>query len=183
MLTAYAPPTCPNDADGVVAVVLIEGGLGHGRFNTIQLPMEFAWGAQLHRRSGFSAGNYTLTVTDFQGCMGIHQFNVEEPPAITVQLAVEDVSCFGFSDGSAAVTGVQNAVGAVNFQWNTNETTPMIDSLPLGNYSMTVTDSKGCTAVALTNVQQPEPLVLSFDVQPLVCASDSNAIVNTAIRN
>ncbi|MBK6994596.1 MAG: gliding motility-associated C-terminal domain-containing protein [Lewinellaceae bacterium] len=181
VLTAYAPPTCPNDADGVVAVVLIEGGLGMGDSTQYNYQWSLPGAPNSTVASGFSAGNYTLTVTDFQGCMGIHQFNVEEPPAITVQLAVEDVSCFGFSDGSAAVTGVQNAVGAVNFQWNTNETTPSIDSLPSGNYSVTATDSKGCTAVVLTNVQQPEPLVLSFDVQPLVCASDSNAIVNTSV--
>jgi len=181
VLTAYAPPTCPNDANAVVAVVLIEGGLGMGDSTQYNYQWSLPGAPNSTVASGFSAGNYTLTVTDFQGCMGIHQFMVDGPPEITFQLAVEDVSCFGFSDGSVSVTGVQNAVGAVNFQWNTNETTQLIDSLSSGNYSVTATDSKGCTAVTLANVQQPESLVLLFDVQPLVCASDSNAIVSTSV--
>ena len=181
VLTAYAAPTCAGDSDGVVAVVLIEGGLGMGDSTLYNYQWSLPGAPNSTVASGFSAGNYTLTVTDFQGCFWVHQFNVEGPPALAIQLAIENVSCFGFSDGSISVAGVQNAVGAVNFQWNNNETTQLIDSLPLGNYNVTTTDSKGCTAVAVTSVQQPEPLMLSFDIQPLACALDSSASVTPLV--
>ncbi|MBC7774807.1 MAG: proprotein convertase P-domain-containing protein [Phycisphaerae bacterium] len=181
VLTAYSLPTCSGYSNGVVAVVLIEGGLGMGDSTQYNYQWSLPGAPNLTVVAGFTAGNYTLTVTDDQGCMKIHDFDVVAPLPVILQLAVEDVSCFGFADGAVSVSGVQNAVGAVNYQWNNNDSTPLNDSLPMGNYRVTATDSKGCTASAVASVQQPEPLGLAFQIQPLICSTDSNAIVTATV--
>jgi gliding motility-associated-like protein len=181
LLTAYAPPTCAGYADGVVAVVLIEGGLGMGDSTQYNYQWSLAGAPNATIVSGFSAGNYALTVTDFQGCSAVLNSEIKAPLAVSIQLSEQNVSCFGFLDGAVSVTSIQNAIGAVNFLWNNNETTQQIDSLPMGNYRVTATDSKGCTAVAATSVQQPEMLQLSFQTEPLICSSDSNAAVTATV--
>ncbi len=181
VLTAYSPPTCEGYFDGLVAVVLIEGGLGMGDSTQYNYQWSLPGAPNSTVVAGFSAGNYTLTVTDFQGCVKIHPFVVVSPSPVILQLTVDDVSCYGLADGTVSVTGVQNAVGAVSYQWNSNETTPVNDSLPIGSYRVTVTDSKGCTASAVATVQQPEPLDLVFQIQPLTCSTDSNAVVTATV--
>ncbi len=178
---AYSPPTCAGDADGIVGIVLLEGGLGMGDSTQYNYLWSLPGTPNATLVSGFAAGNYNLSVTDLQGCSGILHFDVIGPLPVSLQLSSEDVSCYGFADGIASVLGVQNAVGAVSFLWSNNETTQQIDSLPLGQYRVTATDSKGCTAVAVANVQQPEPLSLTLQSQPLICAGDSNAVLTALV--
>lgn len=178
---AYAPPTCHGFDDGIVGIVLIEGGLGMGDSLLYNYQWSLPGAPNATLVSGFAAGDYSLTVTDFQGCTGELDFEVVAPPPVTLNLEQENVSCLGFSDGSAMVSSIQNAVGAVNFTWSNNETTQQIDSLPVGNYRLTATDSKGCTAVAMVDIQQPEALELNFKVQPLICAGDSNASIEALV--
>ena len=181
VLTAYAPPTCAGYNDGIVAVVRIEGGLGMGDSTQYNYQWSLPGAPNSTVAGGFSNGSYSLTVTDFQGCTAILQFDVLAPPALEIQLEVENVSCFGLADGEVSVLSVQNAIGAVTYLWSNAETTQNIDSLLLGNYSLTATDSKGCTAVAFADVQQPESLALSFRSQPLICSGDSNAVITTTV--
>jgi len=181
LLTAYAPPTCADYDNGIVAIVLIEGGLGMGDSTLYNYQWSLPGAPNATVAAGFSGGNYTLTVTDLQGCTGVINFEVKAPPAVALQLTETEVTCFGFSDGSVRVSSAQNAVGAVTYLWSNGETTALNDSLSIGNYQVTATDSKGCTAIAFTAIQQPEPLKLSLQSQPLICANDSNAVLNTTV--
>ena len=181
VLTAYSSPTCAGYADGVVALVLIEGGLGMGDSTQYNYQWSLPGAPNATVVSGFSAGVYALTVTDFQGCTKVLNSKIKPPLAVTLQLSEQNVSCFGFSDGSVSITSIQNAIGAVNLLWNNSQTTQQIDNLSAGNYRVTVTDSKGCTAVAATTVQQPDVLQLSFQTEPLICSSDSNAVVIASV--
>lgn len=174
---AYAPPTCAGYADGVVGVVLIEGGLGMGDSTQYHYMWSLPGAPDLTLVSGFPAGSYTLVVTDFQGCSGSEEFEVVAPPAIALQMAFEDVSCYGFTDGMATVATVTNAVGTVNYLWSNNETMSLADSLAVGNYRVTVSDSKGCTAIGTGVISEPDPLALQFEVTALVCSGDSNASI------
>ncbi len=181
MKVAYARPTCAGYHDGIVSVVQIEGGLGMGDSTQYNYTWSLPGSGHFTMVSGFSAGNYTLEVTDLQGCMGILHFDVQDPAAVTMQLTKQDVSCYGFSDGEAAVAGIQNAVGAVQYHWSNNGSSQQIDNLPSGNYSVTATDAKGCTAVGSTTLLQPDSLELSFQLQPLVCSEDSNAVITATV--
>ncbi|MEL7159408.1 MAG: hypothetical protein AAFN92_01515, partial [Bacteroidota bacterium] len=50
-------------------------------------------------RNGLAAGDYTITARDADGCTGIFQISVEEPPAIILAVDELDISCFGSDDG------------------------------------------------------------------------------------
>jgi gliding motility-associated-like protein len=178
---AYAPPTCAGYSDGIVGVVLIEGGLGMGDSTQYTYQWSLPGTPDATLVSGFAAGSYTLVVTDFQGCTGSVDFDVIEPPAIVLQTASENISCYGQSDGMAGITAVANATGVVNYVWNNNQTTAMINSLPPGNYIVTVTDAEGCTATASALITEPDPLTLVFTVDALVCSGDSNAAISVVI--
>lgn len=178
---AYGPPTCAGYADGIVGVVLLEGGLGMGDTTQYQYQWSLPGAPDATLVYGFSNGSYGLTVTDLQGCTGAISFDVIAPPPVTLQTEKRDITCFGLTDGEARVQSVQNAVGAVTYSWSNQESTALVDSLGAGNYTVTVEDSKGCTASASVSLSEPTVLTLQFDVENLVCAGDSIAEVSAVV--
>ncbi|MCR9290167.1 MAG: T9SS type A sorting domain-containing protein [Bacteroidetes bacterium] len=53
-----------------------------------------------------------------------------------------DASCFGESDGSATITGIDGD-GNYSYLWNTGSTNATLVNLPVGTYTATVTDGLG----------------------------------------
>lgn len=92
------------------------------------------------------AGSYTLTVTDGNSCTASSSFTVNEPTAIsTAMSATPD------STSSSVGTATVNASGGTppySYSWNTNpaQTTATATGLPVGTYTVVVTDSNGCTS-------------------------------------
>ncbi|HIG33090.1 MAG TPA: hypothetical protein EYQ09_06635, partial [Flavobacteriales bacterium] len=54
--------------------------------------------------SGLSAGNYTIDITDGNGCTITDSVTITEPPAISTTTSQNNISCFGYSDGSISLT-------------------------------------------------------------------------------
>ena len=50
-----------------------------------------------------------------------------------------------FADDGAAYLDVSNGVGTLTYQWSTEDSTQSVDSLSVGDYSVTVTDALGCS--------------------------------------
>ena len=115
--------------------------------------------------SGLAAGQYIITITDGNtSCSYTDTFIVSEPPAITINGTVTDVSCNGGSDGSIDIT-VGGGVGNFTFSWSNGSTTEDLTGVAAGSYTVTVTDGNGCTATASFTVNEPPALTisLSFD--------------------
>ena len=73
--------------------------------------------------SSLSAGDYTTTVTDSNGCVTSVSFTVSEPEILEVSASVTDVSCNGLNDGSAAaVISGGNGIDYNTLLWNTGDT-------------------------------------------------------------
>ena len=50
-----------------------------------------------------------------------------------------NISCSGLRDGSIDLQ-VSGGIGTITYQWSTGETTQDLHNLPVGNYTVTVTD-------------------------------------------
>jgi gliding motility-associated-like protein len=177
---AFVTPTCNGYTDGRAAVNNATGGAGGGNLANYTYQWSQAGAPNGLNVNGLSGDQtYTVTATDQQGCSGVFSFFVGQPPAIQVELAKTDVSCFGFSDGTAQVSGVQGANPIVAYLWSNSANTLTINDLPTGNYTVTVRDNQGCTAAKSILLSQPPPLTLDFAVKALLCSGDSDAGIQT----
>jgi SprB repeat len=79
------------------------------------------------------------------------------PCGLTATAVGTNVSCNGASNGTATATAVGN-VGAVTYIWNNGATTAAITGLVAGTYTITVTESVSCSAIASYVVTQPTVL-------------------------
>ena len=97
--------------------------------------------------SGLSAGIYTTTVIDANGCETSVEFTISEPDELVASVVVTDVSCNGLNDGSAELT---IAGGAAPYD------TEDLSSLFAGTYTTTVADANGCETSVEFTISEPD---------------------------
>ncbi|MCC6726334.1 MAG: gliding motility-associated C-terminal domain-containing protein [Saprospiraceae bacterium] len=94
------------------------------------------------------SNNYSVTVTNANGCSGQDQISVTFPAPPTAAISGANQLCEGYSE-TLTVPG-----NFVAYEWSTGETTPSIAIATGGNYSVTVTDGNGCTDEAAWTVTE-----------------------------
>lgn len=119
-------------------------------------PYAYNWGGYGSgpELTGLGAGSYTLTVTDALGCsiQQTAQILTSSPAEIT--LLADPTSCAGGGDGSIFAE-VEGGALPYAFNWSNGSTAASLHGLEAGWYSVTVTDSLGCSAVSSAQVVSP----------------------------
>ena len=99
-------------------------------------------------------GTYCVLVTDDNNCTVTECVTISEPTAIAVTTSSVDANC-GQSDGSVAVATTSGGSGFYNSEdWVDGLGNPVtiINAVPTGTYTVTVTDNTGCTGTAVATV-------------------------------
>lgn len=168
--------TCNGAANGAVDVSVNGGTPGYS----------YLWSnsAITEDLSGLSGGNFTLTVTDNNGCTAAsNSATVAEPAALTVLLdSVVNNICNGASHGNAYVTTAGGTTPYV-YNWSDNSTNEDLTQVAAGNYNLTVTDANGCTSGPLSaTISEPAVVAIALDsVVNVLCNGDSNAAVYVTV--
>lgn len=163
---------CFGQNNGVLEAT-VEGGLE---------PLVYQWstGNSNTKIAGLSPGTYSLTVTDNNGCYDTISTSITEPPALSIDVLVQDISCAGSGDGSANAIA-NGGVAPYQYSWGTGDTTVLIENLSAGVYGLIVEDQNGCIEVASVEIVEPFPLALTFLVEKEPCEGNSDGIIHTEI--
>ncbi len=101
-----------------------------------------------------SAGTYSVVVQDSNLCSKSAEITVIAPDPLVLTIDKMDVLCYnGTATVSANVTG---GTPSYTYLWSNGATTQTVE-LPIGQYSVTVTDANGCT------------ISQSFEIKPISC--------------
>lgn len=124
--------------------------------------------------SSLAAGSYTITVTDGNGCSVSNNVNIAPSTQPALSLTNQQhVSCFGLSDGSTGVI-INGGAAPYTVNWSSGQSSTILNNIPAGTYTVTVTDAQGCQATATDIVTQPSLLSASLvNVQHVLCFGDS----------
>jgi len=139
-------------------------------------PFTFLWsnGASTEDLEGLTIGTYTVSVTDANGCSANAEGTINQPALLEGAVTVTDVTCFGGSTGSV-VLNVSGGTPPYIYIWSNGSVSKDINNIPAGNYSVSVTDSHGCTIVVNATVIQPDdPLAGSITSQANVSVYGGN---------
>ena len=147
----------PIKIEGDITPICNPGGLGEIIANVTGgseiYTFEWSTGSYEESIQGLSAGTYTLTVTDSEGCSGVESFEIK--PAPEAPLITEFETTKSCSPGQGTITPtVSGGTTPYTFLWSTGATTQDISSLSPGTYSVTVTDSGGCREVESVEVKE-----------------------------
>lgn len=130
--------TCFGACDGQI-VTIPAGGTGN---------YTFLWstGCITASCNNNCAGNYTVTITDQNGCTVTDTANVSQPTAVIASAVTAPATC-GQSDGSATASAA-GGNGPYTYQWIGGPATIAYNNIPAGTYSCITTDANGCADTA-----------------------------------
>jgi hypothetical protein len=96
--------------------------------------------------NSLAAGNYSVTINDGNGCNTTQTISISQPVALVVTATSTLASCPTCSDGIGS-TNVTGGTGPYVYLWTPGVyTTPSVNSLSAGCYTVSVTDALNCVA-------------------------------------
>ncbi|MBL0051830.1 MAG: SprB repeat-containing protein [Bacteroidetes bacterium] len=136
-------------------------------------PYTYLWndGDTNEDRTNLTAGTYTVTVTDANGCTEEATFTINEPNCkLTASIAKTNVTCYGGNDGTATVS-VLGGLAPYSYSWSNGSTTKTATGLSAGFYNVIVTDGAGCTAKSVICIFEPTQIVITSKDAPATCSA------------
>jgi hypothetical protein len=131
--------------------------------------------------SGLAPGTYNLTVTDSKSCTKTTSAVVTQTAAISISPTATAATCYGGINGAIELTTVSGGSSPYTYLWNDGSAVKDRTGLLAGTYSVTATDSKGCTATASgISVGQPTTISASASFSPISCSGGNSTITVTA---
>jgi len=182
-ITAAAPlniqftataPVCAGDQNGS----LTASGSGGAP------PYQFLWntGAAGGTLQNLGCGTYTVTLTDAMGCTRVGSNTLPCPDAVQIDSIVPTpVTCFGGANGSVTVHA-HGGTGVLTFVWSDPnlQPDPNATNLTAGTYTVTVSDTNGCSATASATIGQPALLVAMTTATAVSCFGGNDGAVQSA---
>ena len=170
--TVAEPPEFVATATVTANVSCFGGSDGSITVTTNGNPIAYQWStaANTPSISGLPGGNYSVTVTNDDGCQAIAFATVQTPSApvtVSIQL-IEPVSCSGEADGVLQAVAGGPGTG-FSYSWSNSAATSQANNLSTGNYTVTVVSNAGCTATASFFLDEPEPMVVEWSSKDITC--------------
>jgi gliding motility-associated-like protein len=131
-----------------------------------------------------SIGNYTIFVTDYNGCNdSLPNLIITQPPAIVIDSIIKkDVICYSLNTGSIDVFASGGASGTFTYTLlpnNITNTNGSFDSLNSSTYTITILDAGGCTiSTSLFLDQKAELILINQLPTPPICFGESNGSIS-----
>ncbi len=180
-ITQTGDVSCFGGTDGFIDAT---SGGGTGNLNYVWTP----GGYITEDIQNIGAGNYSVIVSDQNGCSATAQVTINEPPFLTVDIiSVTDASCYGYNDG-ALEAQASGGSGNYTVQWSPSGGSNLIaNSLTAGLYTITITDQNNCTATDQASVSEPALFTVQASVsENNICLGEStnlNVTNNGGIGN
>jgi hypothetical protein len=148
--------SCAGGSNGFINI-LASGGNGSYTYN-------WSNAATTANVSSLSAGTYTVTVGDANGCTSVHSYTLTSPNFVLTSTQSTQVSCFGGSNGAINLTITSGGLAPFSFAWSSGQITEDVNGLIAGTYVVTITDFNGCTSLKSTVINQPTQLVANASI-------------------
>lgn len=169
-------PSCFGDCNGIAIVQAVGGN------NTFY---NYTWlesGLIGSAVSGLCAGTHHVRVRDANGCIAEFPIQMSQPDELIGWIDPANtfgISCFGGNTGQIQVLHQGgNLGGQFTYTWLNNVSQgPLATQLAPGFYSVTITDSKGCSTVVDTTLAEQAPILAEIpEPDPIDCYGGQTCI-------
>ncbi len=168
-------PSCNGNNNGTITANLTGGST----------PYTYSWATTpiqtTQTASGLVAGNYTVSVSDINGCIASASGTLSQPSVLKASITSSNISCFGSNSGSATASGTGGTL-PYSYLWSNGASTSSATNLTAGLYSVIITDANGCSANASVTITEPKAIAVSASSSNPKCygACDGTASVTVS---
>lgn len=148
-------PKCNGSADGEITAT-INGGTkypANNQCNGERYCIQWSNGATSRKITGLTAGVYTVTITDLNGCSLVSSATVTEPAA----LVITNVATQTMDNGKYKVT-ITATGGTPSYKYKRTpgptgyQTSNVFNNVPPGSYVFEVSDNNNCATTTSVNL-------------------------------
>ena len=159
-----SPISCYGNSNGSIDLTGTNGGDGG--------PYTYQWdtttslpnGSTSATISGLEEATYTVTITDGMGCTETVDFDMIEPDPLTNNFTnYIEVACNGENNGSVKAN-ISGGIGPYIYSWSPSGGSGQTgNNLSVGDYTLTVTDNRGCVETFDVTMTEPDAIVDSVE--------------------
>jgi len=183
---------CKDSADGKVNITIVDDAatfiyeLSQG---ATVIATEGSTASKSHDFTGLDIGNYSVKVTNTDGCFDIHQFTIGEPTLLQATSKVVDniMPCNGNAlIGRVDATGTG---GTPPYQYNIDggayQDSNLFNVSTEDNHTINVKDDNGCITSTTVTIDFDEEIAYDITKEDVVCigANDGKITVNVSQNN
>jgi len=170
--------SCAGSSNGAINISA-NGGTGS---------YTYAWSnaSSTQNVSGLAAGNYSVVVSDVNGCTDTLYSILQEPPVLVAALDSlsqhngYNISCNGGQNGMVYVS-VSGGVSSYSYSWSNGASGQDLSGVSAGSYTLVVTDQNNCQSVISASLSQPAALTYASAVSALACHGVPTGSVNATV--
>ncbi len=152
---------------------LCDGGID---LNGVWMSIIWNTGSSSESLQDLCAGDYFVTVTDITGCTAEATFSVVEPDELIATTGSTEETELG-QDGTAWVVPT-GGTQPYSYEWSNGSTDSLITGLEADIYSVTLTDSNGCSDTAEVEVTEFACFIISEnEVQHVFCHDSCDGLI------
>jgi gliding motility-associated-like protein len=130
--------------------------------------------------TGLCPGTYSCVCSDANGVTTSGSYTVNAPSALSAAPASTNILCNGQCNGTATVT-VSGGTAPYTYTWSVgNQSTTSISNLCQGSYSVTVTDTNGCTLQQTFTITEPPGITANATSTATTCGNNNGTASVTA---
>jgi len=195
-------PVCFGQNNGCIDIS-VSGAVGTPDFNWLPSVECFFFGSTDEDICGLFACDYTVEVTDDNGCTVTETISLTAPQVMDIFVETTifnggfNISCNGANDGQMSVTVsggspdcILFAPDCYNYDWHcddplcsvpTNCSGSIQTGLGPGVYCVDVYDANGCLATTTIEMIEPDPIVSNEVVNNVTCNGECDGSIITAL--
>ena len=169
LVTVDQHVSCRDGADGK-ATALPSGGTS---------AFTYSWstsGESVATARALAAGVHIVTAIDANGCQDTASIIIHQPDSLLLQAVLTQVNCFAENTGSISMSATGGNV-PYGYRWSHGPTSAALDSLIRGDYTVSVTDSKGCQTDTTLTVTRATEVLATASAIGVTCAGDTDGSV------
>jgi gliding motility-associated-like protein len=169
LTTGGVDPSCFTYNDGTTWVNAI-GGV---------TPYSYTWNSapaqNTDTATALTAGTYTVTVVDSNGCFDTASVILIDPLLFSVNITGNNVTCFNACDGNA-LANLTNGIAPFTYAWDdpSAQSNDSIFGLCDDSVNVVVTDAMGCIAYGYIVITEPALLVVTENTHGDVSCNGGN---------
>ena len=157
--------SCFESQDGSVDLT-VTGGTAPYNFDWTNSTYELSFNQE--DLINFSADTYSVTVTDDHLCSITQSFLITQPQPLVVEPIEQNISCNGAQDGGIELI-VSGGTPQYHYNWQSGNTTAIINNLGAGVYYYMVFDDHGCSVEDSVILNEPPPIYFNEVITPVSC--------------